>query len=128
MPTRSARRSSAQSDRFGPPAQAELFAPEPEERYVPKPEYVRSSFRSHLQKLAKARDWWQMPDDEIVSTRETRPRQLADFLPDEAEAAEWLRQVNEEVAKLDARSGPERPKDRYSLRGQFDPPWRVPDA
>ena len=46
----------------------------------------------------------------------------------EEEAAEWLRQVSEEVAKLDARSGPERPKDRYSLRGQFDPPWRVPDA
>ena len=126
MPTRSARKSSAQSDLFGAPAQAELFPPPPPDRYVPKPEYVRSAFISHLQKLAEAPDWWIWHDFEIKRFRDEWPQHLADFLPDRQEAAEWMAKINAEIARLDACSPTERTPGRFTARALFDPPWRIP--
>jgi hypothetical protein len=95
-------------DLFGPPA-----APE---RYVPKPEHVRSGLRSLLERLASAETWWQWSDWDIERYREREVLYYCDLLPDREEAEEWRRQLAVEIARLDAASGPCRPADPRFIR------------
>jgi hypothetical protein len=71
-------------------------------RYVPKPEHVRSGLRSLLDRLSQAQTWLPWSDWVIQRYRERDVNYYCGLLPDKAEASDWRRRLEAEVARLDA--------------------------
>ncbi len=97
-----------QPDLFGPPPQGDLFevaAP----AFRPAPAHVLSGLERLRDRLAAADDWWVWTDWDIERFRNREPTYYCGLLGDEKLAREWRTQLEAEITRLDAISGPHRP-------------------
>jgi hypothetical protein len=84
--------SATQPDMFGAPAP---------KAYVPDPRHVRNSLQRLLSQIRDSETWPWSPV--MVSLhREQTFDYLCGLLPDPAEAADWRRRIDAEIARLDA--------------------------
>lgn len=107
MPTRSSRKpSSGEADMFGPAAQGDLFggALPRDDVYVPKQPHVRNSLIDLLEDLRGYGIWADCADWKRESMRDRRGPDLVKLIWDTDEAADWKRQIDAEIARLDAAS------------------------
>ena len=94
----------SQPELFETEAQPDLFGdaqagPKP---YVPKPEHVRNSLQSLVNKMQAAKTWPWNPS--VVDLhRERSFAYLCGLLPDQDEAARWRALIEAEIARLDER-------------------------
>jgi len=95
-------------DLFGSPPQGELFA-DATPAFRPAPAHVLSGLERLCARLASAENWWGWTDWDIERFRNREPAYYCGLLGDEALAREWRAQLDTEITRLDAASGPHRP-------------------
>lgn len=105
MQNRRARKSSLdEPSLFGPPEQPDLFANtlSRSDIYIPKQPHVRSALKALLEGLRALDSWASCESYNLVPYRERRGPYLVGLITDKEEAEDWRRQIDAEIARLNA--------------------------